>query len=428
MRLLVTNTQKPQAYYIVLALRQHADWIVAAMDRPRSYAAYSRYVDARHTIPTPNTDIDAGLLQNSNTAAEQDYVTAILDICSRENIDTIVPSNEPDIYVLSKNKHRLKEAGITATVPDFDDLVPLIDKADTLRIAQESGFPCPRTLLNGEEPDLLSRAMEIGPPWVIKPRSSSGGAGMSIVTDPAALMERLSAVARNYREPMIQELVPGSEKQNFYVIVGADGTVKFIHCPEIVRYSRRLYRNSTAAALSRTEHPWLSQVKDLVEALGVRGALTVQTKIDARDGTPKLMEINTGIRTRCWYWLGLGVNSPLHCVEIERQVADVRAGPIESGVMMLDPTEDIVNLATEIADWAVYRVRTSVFRKKPVDARNAPASPGQIAVSYFRNYLGNHKKVYSPLFTNLLRDPKPTFLASFLLARHAIMNLRNVGT
>ena len=160
MRILVTNTQKLQAYYIVLGLRSHAEWIVAATDRPRSYAAYSKYVDARYGIPTPNVDFEVGRLQNSNTEAEQEYIKAILDICTKENIDTIIPSNEPDIYVLSKNKHTLKDLGLIVTVPDFDKLLPLIDKAETFRLAQESGFPCPRTILFEEGTDVHQTGRE----------------------------------------------------------------------------------------------------------------------------------------------------------------------------------------------------------------------------------------------------------------------------
>lgn len=428
MRLLVTNTQKPQAYYIVLSLRSYAERIVASTDRPRCYAAYSKYVDARYGIPTPNVDFEYGHLQKTNTKAEQDYLKAILNICTKDNIDTIVPSNEPDIYVLSKNKQTLKDLGIVVTVPDFDILLSLVDKAETLRLAQKSGISCPRTILFDEETDVLSQAREIGPPWIIKPRSSSGGAGMSIVTDPAQLREKLAFVAEKYKNPMIQELIPGAEKQNFYVILDSKGKATFIHCPKIVRYCRRLYRNSTAAALSCTEHPWLPQVKSFVENLGVRGALTVQTKIDARDGIPKLMEINTGIRTHCWYWLVLGVNSPLLCTKIERNEGDLDVSAIPSDVMLLDPIEDFVNLGTELADWPVYKVRQSILGKKPTDPLNPPHSPGKIASAYFENYFGGHKKAFCPMFKHMLSDPKPNLLASLLFARHALRNLRNVGT
>ena len=374
----------------------------------------------------PSIDFLSGRLQTSNTKAEQVYVEVILNICIKENIDTIVPSNEPDIYVLSKNKQTLNDLGIVVTVPDFDKLLPLVDKAETLRLARKSGIPCPRTILFGEETDVLSQAREIGPPWIIKPRSSAHAIGMVIVTDPAQLREKLAFVTKEYKDPLIQELVPGSEKQNFYVILDSEGKAKFVHCPKIVRYWGRLYRNSTAAALSRTEHPWLPQVKRFVEKLGVRGALTVQTKIDARDGLPKLMEINVGIRSNGWYWHALGVNVPLLCIKIERNEGDLDIGPIPSDVLFLDPIGDFVNLGTELADWAVFTVRQSILGKRPADPLNRPPSPGKIASAYFENYLGGNKKAFCPTFKHMLSDPKPNLLWSLILARQAYRNLKNL--
>ena len=427
MRVLVTNAWSPQAYFVVLGLRPYAEWIVAAPDRRSCFVAYSKYVDVRYAVPAPSVDFSFGRLQDSNTKAEQDYLEAILNICAKENIDTIVPSNEPDIYVLSKNKRTLNDLGIVVTVPDFDKLLLLVDKAETLRLARKHGIPCPRTILFGEETDVLSQAKEIGPPWIVKPRSASSGTGMAIVTDPAQLRETLAFVAKYYKDPLIQELVPGAEKQNFYVILDSEGKAKFVHCPKIVRYCRRLYRNSTAAALSRTEHPWLPQVKRFVEALGMRGALTVQTKIDARDGLPKLMEINVGIRTNDWYWDALGINSPLLCTRIERNEDDLDVAAIPSDVMLLDPIGDFVNLGTELADWAVFSVRRSILRKQPADPLNTPPSPAKIALAYFENYLGGHKKAFCPMFKHMPSDPKPNLLGSLMLAQSAVRNLRKVG-
>ena len=169
-------------------------------------------------------------------------------------------------------------------------------------------------------------------------------------------------------------------------------------------------------------------MKSFVENLGVRGALTVQTKIDARDGLPKLMEINAGIRTRCWYWLVLGVNSPLYCIKIERDEGDFDESATPSDVMLLDPIDDFVNLGPELADWTVYTVRRSILRKDSIDPLNPPASPGKIVLAYFENYFGRHKKAFCPMFKHMLSDPKPNLLASLLFARHALRNLRNIGT
>ena len=107
MRVLVTNAWELQAYFVVLGLRQSAEWIVATPDTRGCYVAFSKYVDARYGVPKPSVEFRFGRLQTSNTTAEQDYLEAILNICIKENIDTIVPSGEAHIYVLSKNKQSL---------------------------------------------------------------------------------------------------------------------------------------------------------------------------------------------------------------------------------------------------------------------------------------------------------------------------------
>ena len=83
MRLLVTNTQTSHAYDVIRCLRPYAERIVATMDRPISYAAYSRFVDARYRIPTPNTDWQSGNIGPKNTEAENNYFQALLDICDK---------------------------------------------------------------------------------------------------------------------------------------------------------------------------------------------------------------------------------------------------------------------------------------------------------------------------------------------------------
>ena len=111
MRLLVTNTRVAQAYAIIRALRPHAERMVATTSGPRPlgiwptcHAAFSRLVDRRYHVPDPEADWREGRIQPENTPREQTFVDAVLEICARESIDTIFPSNDPWIYVFSKNK------------------------------------------------------------------------------------------------------------------------------------------------------------------------------------------------------------------------------------------------------------------------------------------------------------------------------------
>ena len=54
--------------------------------RLRSHAAYSRLVDARYVVPSPERDWQSGLIARDNTDREERYLRAIIEICERENL------------------------------------------------------------------------------------------------------------------------------------------------------------------------------------------------------------------------------------------------------------------------------------------------------------------------------------------------------
>lgn len=156
MNLLVTNTRNSQAYSVIRALRPYSNKIVVTMFGQNrlaarlSHAANSRLVDKRYYVPSPAEDWRAGKIQRENTENEELYVQAVLKICEKENIDTIFPSFDPQVYVFSKNKERFEKLGILITVPDYDVVVIPLDKYRTIQAAQETGFPCPKTYLIAE--------------------------------------------------------------------------------------------------------------------------------------------------------------------------------------------------------------------------------------------------------------------------------------
>ena len=135
-----------------------------------------------------------------------------MEICKKERIDVIYPSRDPDVFVCSKNKGRLKEHGILTPVPELDVLLGVLDKGRTIELAQMAGFPCPETVVGYMGMDISGVQQAFGPPWIIKPRTSAGSTGMAIVTDPAKLQDTIDHVCERYGNPLIQEYIPGSQQ------------------------------------------------------------------------------------------------------------------------------------------------------------------------------------------------------------------------
>jgi biotin carboxylase len=433
LRLLVTNTHTPQAYAIIRALRPHAERVVATMYGPAglarlvSHAAHSRLVDARHVVPSPERDWQAGILARTNTEREERYFEQIHAICERERIDTIFPSHDPDVYVLAKNKERLAERGIQLPIPPFETLAVSLDKGRTVALAERVGFPAPKTFAPRSEEELAAIAREIPPPWVIKPRVTTASKGMSIVTRYDDLVGGMRRISAEYRDPLVQEYIPGGQKQNFYVMVGADGAVSHVFCPRIVRHSRRLYRDSSAACVALDDHPALPLVRRLVDGLGWRGALTVQTKLDPRDGTLKLMEINPRLGSHLWYRTELGINEPLHCVRIERGEPAPENADWERGTLLLEPIEDAIGFCAELLDLTVYTARVRLLRKRPTDPTNVPPGVRALVRRYAADYRGARPRKFSPHFAYFLSDLPSNLLYSLYAARYAPGGLKRMG-
>ncbi len=433
MNLLVTNTRNAQAYAIIRALRPYAQKIVVTMYGKNclvarlSHAANSRLVDKRYYVPSPVEDWRAGRIQRENTEREEAYIQAVLRICEEEKIDTIFPSWDPQVYVFSKNRERFERIGVLIPIPDYETIITPLDKYRTIRAAQEVGFPCPRTYLPESEEDLRRIAEELGFPLVIRPRFTSGARGNKIVMGFPELLKERKTVKKNHGTPMIQEFIPGKEKQQFYLMVDKKGDRKVAFCPKTHRIYLRYPLNASTACESSVPHPYVIHATRLVQKLGWWGGVTVQTKIDFRDGIPKLMEINPRLGYHLWFRTALGINEPLMCVKIARgeEVEAVEEYPL--GKMLLSPVEDFLGLGFWILDMAFYKFRTGMLGKKPIDPFNAPMSLKEMVKSYKQTYFNGNGKVFDPHFRYLFQDPCVCFLWWARYFVHILQTTKHLG-
>jgi biotin carboxylase len=425
--LLVTNTAYSQSYAIIRALRPYADKIVATMEGDSrraarfSHAAASRLVDKRYYTEFPGGDWRAGRIQRKNTESERRYIEAIEKICEKEQIDTIFPSFDPYVYVFSKNKERLRRMGILVPIPDYETVSVPLDKYETILAAERVGFPCPRTRIPESEKDVKEIAGTWGFPLVVKPRFTAGGRGTSIVADFGELSEKMRESWDRGVKPMIQEYIPGTEKQQFYLLLDKGGHLKVSFCPRTHRLFDRLYRNSSAASESAPAHPESPHAASIVQGFGWWGGINLQTKVDPRDGLPKLLEINPRLGHHLWYRTAIGINEPLMCLQIARgeEVSSVESYP--AGKMFLSPMEDLLSFGFGILDRLMYTLRTRLLRMETLDRLSVPLSLSDLVRSYTRSYFNGRDKVFDPYFKYFFEDPVVSFLW-WLRFTHQILN------
>lgn len=435
MRLLVTNTQTAQAYAVVRALRPHAELIVATVSGtrplgiwPTCHAAYSRLVDRRYPVPDPERDWHEGRIQPENTEREQQFIDAVVDICERENIDTVFPTNDDWVYVFSKNKERLAEQGVVVPVPDYETVIKPLDKYRTVQCAEEAGFPAPRTYLPTSDADLIRITGELDPPWVIKPRFTTGSRGLAVVDRVPELLALTRKIQRRHGMPTIQEYIPGTGKQNFYLVLDRNGEARSVFTPKVVRVLGRVTRNLTAACVTSRPHPFSEHAVRLLRTMGWWGGATLQCKLDERDGQPKLLEVNPRLGTHLWFRTEVGINEPLLCLQIARGDPITASTDYPFDCMLLQPIEDAISLPFEILDLLVYRLRTAILGRRALDLSNPPMALRTRFASYWQQYFRHEVRRFSPYFSYAFEDPLPALIwSSKLLQMNVRATMQSLG-
>jgi hypothetical protein len=226
---------------------------------------------------------------------------------------------------------------------------------------------------------------------------------------------------------MIQEYIPG-RRQNFYLVLDRDGNAQSVFTPKVLREFGRVTRSLTAACVTSQASPFAEQAVGVLRSIGWWGGATIQTKLDARDGQPKLMEINPRLGTHLWLRTAAGINEPLLCLQIARREPITAKRDYPIGCILLQPVEDAVNLPFELLDLLVYRLRTALLGRQAIDPSNPPMTLRQRFTNYREQYLGYKQRRFSPYFRFALKDPLPTLIWTSKLLKMGVVALqRNLG-
>jgi hypothetical protein len=236
---------------------------------------------------------------------------------------------------------------------------------------------------------------------------------MKIVTDASKLKAVADEVAKHHGSPMIQEYIPGNSQENFYIVLDKAGQPVSVFTPKVLRTYGRVLRTVKGAAVTHPNPSYSAEAVKLLGHLNWWGGATVQTKIDARDGLPKLMEINPRLGQYLWTRTELGINEPLLCLQIARGQSPQAIEPgtdYPLDCLLLEPIADFTNFCVELVDYCIYHFRERVLKKPSIDPDSAPRSAGTRLRAIRQEYFGSRARVYHPSFRYILRDPLPCLL------------------
>ncbi|MFB3106484.1 MAG: ATP-grasp domain-containing protein, partial [Pseudomonadales bacterium] len=289
--------------------------------------------------------------------------------------------------------------GVLCVVPAYDVVQIPANKALTIKAAIRSGFPTPITFFPKSIRDLDGVIARSKPPWVVKARYGAHRNFVRFVEDEQSLRDAFTEIAAVQPEPLVQEFIGGTERQNYYVTVGRNSELLSVLSPETVRTHRAGKHYAIKTVRSKSSAPYLKELCKLVSDLGLWGAYTIQTKVDPLDGMPKLMEINVRFGHHLWYRTELGVNEPLLILQLA-QGQHVEPQRFPEGVLLVDPYHDLFYLAHCLVETVARRIG-----RPP--RLEYDASISQAFRDIRADYWNREPKVYGPEFRYLIDDPYP---------------------
>jgi predicted ATP-grasp superfamily ATP-dependent carboligase len=195
-------------------------------------------------------------------------------------------------------------------IVSFEKLQFARRKDKILQMAEKQGIPIPRTWYIDNISKINRLKDSLSYPVVIKPQMSSGAVGISYPKNPGDLVEQYLSIHQRFPFPLIQELIPREGPgygASFLLDEKGEVRASFVH-KRLREYPVTGGASTLRESVRRDDI--LDMARALLNALDWFGVAMVEFKVDPRDGTPKLMEINP----RFWGSLSLaveaGVNFP----------------------------------------------------------------------------------------------------------------------
>jgi predicted ATP-grasp superfamily ATP-dependent carboligase len=293
-RVLVTDGGNRNALAAVRALGRRGFEVWAGHRSRRAQSFYSRYCTRSFQYPAPSGDYDR-------------FIEFMLAFLRRRPCDVLLPASDYSTLFASTHREELAPL-IRLAVPDAGALSIAMDKTRTLEVAQNLGIEIPLTHCPREVDELHRLSHSIEYPCVLKPRRGAGAAGIRYPNSPAELLALHTMVAGTKDPtydpsfPMIQEYIPG-EIHDVCALFNEGKAVA-----SLTQRRLKMFPVTGGAGVlnETTDEPGLrDRALALLEKLGWHGPAQVEFKIDARDETPKLMEVNG----RFWGTLGLAIEA-----------------------------------------------------------------------------------------------------------------------
>ena len=270
----------------------------------------SRYVSDVRTISSPMESIDA-------------YVEGIVELARQARFDAVLPFSHATCGAAAYGKGHIEQyAGLPSG--DLAHFMEFHNKLNAVRLAESVGVPVPETHCPENRQQLEELANNLRYPVVVKARIGCGvRLGVRYASNAHELLVKYTEVESNesyhflddFSRPLVQEYIPGQIHDVATIcshgrLRGALTQLRAITYP--------LSGGVGAVNVTTDEPEMLEMAKRLLETAGWHGPALVEFKLDPRDNTYKLLEINPKFWGTTDLSIKAGIDFPQMACEIAR--------------------------------------------------------------------------------------------------------------
>jgi acetyl-CoA carboxylase biotin carboxylase subunit len=279
---------------------------VIATARRLGVATVAVYSEADASLPYVREADEAVLLGPPPPADSYLNASAVLSAARRTGVRAI----HPGYGFLSENAgfaQRVMDEGLLWIGPPPAAMEQMGDKINARNLMEEAGVPvAPGSKKPLTDPDAaLAEAERIGYPVMVKAAAGGGGIGMSAAADPAALRAAFQTARtraeRFFGSPaiLLERYLPRARHVEVQIMGCADGTMLALgerDCSVQRRHQKVAEETPSPGVGPALREQMLAAAIRAGEAVGYRGAGTVEFLLDVPTGEFVFLEMNTRLQ------------------------------------------------------------------------------------------------------------------------------------
>lgn len=241
-----------------------------------------------------------------STPTHKAYLTKLLSICKKENVDVLLPQNTAELLTLAGHKKDFENIGTKIAISDKQSIEIANNKYELMKIADRIGVPTPEFYLVDDFDILINHAKELGwpkKPVVVKPPISHGMRGLRIIDESRDLKDMFYSEKPTgvYMKMDILKNVMGSSFPQLLVmehLPKEEYTVDVLTAKKTIVIPRKRDLIKSGITFNGTvekNEEIIEYSKKLSREIGLRYAYGFQFKLD-KNNIPKLLESNPRVQ------------------------------------------------------------------------------------------------------------------------------------